>query len=138
MTSHDRADADIEGMTDYISKPINQAEMAKVMYKNYVDVWLAPQVVHRPRPRPLRGEVEPQPAIEDRQLAAVRFRPEAVRSVAGEIRDGHQAAGEEGDGSRQQSDRDEDAAEELDRAGDVRDVRGHARRHRAEESEQLL
>jgi len=38
MTSHDRADAEVEGMTDYISKPVNEKEMARVM-SNYVGVF---------------------------------------------------------------------------------------------------
>ena len=37
MTSHDRADAEVEGMTDYISKPVNEAQMAKVMAQ-YVNI----------------------------------------------------------------------------------------------------
>ncbi len=31
MTSHDRSEAAVEGITDYISKPVNEQEMAKVL-----------------------------------------------------------------------------------------------------------
>jgi len=31
MTSHDRADAEMEGMTDYISKPVNETQIATVL-----------------------------------------------------------------------------------------------------------
>jgi CheY-like chemotaxis protein len=31
VTSHDRADAEVEGMTDYISKPVNEGEVVRVL-----------------------------------------------------------------------------------------------------------
>jgi len=35
MTSHDRDDAVVDGMTDYIAKPVNEQQIAKVL-GNYV------------------------------------------------------------------------------------------------------
>src|SRR6185369_12560467 len=37
MTSHDRSEAAVEGITDYISKPVNEEQMAKVLGQ-YVQV----------------------------------------------------------------------------------------------------
>src|SRR5258705_6507713 len=83
---------------------------------------LVQQIVHRPRARSLRGDVEKEPAEEEGNLAAVHVRPEAVRGVSDEVGERHQSAAEEGGASREEANGDEDAAHELDgpRAPDQR------------------
>src|SRR5215216_1709722 len=69
-------------------------------------------------------EVEKEKTVEDRGCALVEDRPEALRGVGMEVRDGHLAREYEGHGTSEQPEQEEQAAERLQDAGEPRQRSG--------------
>src|SRR5438093_9625113 len=93
---------------------------------------LPPLGIQTPRPRPGGGEIEPDEAEQDRGMPLIEHRPEALRRVAQEIRDGHLAREYEGHGAGEQPYQEEQTAKGLEDPGDAgqrRDRRGTPARH---------
>ena len=63
-------------------------------------------------------EIEEDEAVEDRGVAAVQEREEALRRVGEEIGDGHLAGKHEGDRAGEEAEGEKRAAEELEHAGE--------------------
>src|SRR4051794_30912689 len=96
-------------------------------------------MIERPRARTREGEIEEDEAEQDRRLAFVDRRPEAVWVVLHEISDRHLARRDERGDAREQPERDENPADQLDRTGGDQQSRKRARpREGRREGEEFL